>query len=78
MMFGTREVERGGVLAIDKEAHYSFSIPESGGGFINFRGGASEYVLVDKDGKHAPMDEKAYMRDVVKVAPHEAAMRAHA
>lgn len=73
MMLGTRELKRGGVLAINRDAVYSFSTAAEDLRFINFRPGPSMFVELDKDGKKPPQDEQRMVRSWLKTTPHEVA-----
>ena len=55
--FGTRDLGRGGVLAINKNAFYSFSTTDESAAFINFRSSESAVIIADKTGAHSPRKE---------------------
>jgi hypothetical protein len=73
IMFGARAMTRGGVLAINAKALYTFQTGEGGGAFINFRARNSEVVRVDREGAHPGLDEQRMVRKAVLAAAHEVA-----
>lgn len=74
VLFGTKTMARGSVLAVDRQALYTFQTAPTGGAFINFRGGPSAYVQVDKGGTHPPDPETPMIRAIVGTPPHLAAV----
>jgi hypothetical protein len=70
--FGTRNLSRGGVLAVDKLGVYMVG-SQAGGAFVNFRPGPPQITVVGRDGHKPPKAEMMLMRTVTLVPPHEVA-----
>ena len=57
LQFGTRTLRRGGVLAVDKEAYYTFNSGDDGASFINYRPAPSMIIFAGKKGRSPPREE---------------------
>jgi hypothetical protein len=72
MRLGDRRLRRGGVVAIDRGAAYSFGVGDEGLAFVNFRPGPSDFVLFQRGGKREARTGDVSAR--LSVAPHVAAL----
>jgi hypothetical protein len=64
MRLGNREISPGTALAIDANTIYSFKIGHEGLGFVNFRARESDVIVVGREGRSKPINERQMSYDL--------------